>query len=205
VNVAEAYIRGLKTRVREGKSLTLASVASFFVSRVDTLVDRLHEQKHKDTKEAVKLEGIQSLCGKAAVANSRLVYQKYNEIFSSSAFIELRTKGARVQRPLWASTSTKNPKYRDVIYVEELIGPDTVNTLPPATVEAFRDHGIVRSSLGEDLSAARQLFVRLGDLGIDIEKVGETLQKEGVKLFADSFETLMSSIAAKKGGLAGNA
>ena len=205
VNVAEAYIRGLKTRVREGKSLTLASVASFFVSRVDTLVDRLLEQKLKDTNEAVKLEGIQSLCGKAAVANSRLVYQKYNEIFSSSAFIELRTKGARVQRPLWASTSTKNPKYRDVIYVEELIGPDTVNTLPPATVEAFRDHGIVRSSLGEDLSAARQLFVRLGDLGIDIEKVGETLQKEGVKLFADSFETLMSSIAAKKGGLAGNA
>jgi transaldolase len=201
IKVAEAYIRGLEIRARKGKSLALGSVASFFVSRVDTLVDRLLEQALKDSKNDAQRKEIQSLSGQAAIANSRLVYQKFKEIFSRPGFQSLHRNGARVQRPLWASTSTKNPKYRDVIYVEELIGPDTVNTLPPATLEAFRNHGIVRPTLEGELNQAKDVLDRLQTLGIEIEKVGETLQTEGVKLFSDSFETLMRSLAAKKEGL----
>lgn len=202
VKVAEAYIRGLEIRARQGNPLSLGSVASFFVSRVDTLVDRLLEQVLKTSKSDAEQKEIQSLFGQAAIANSRLVYQKFKEIFSRPGFQALHEKGARVQRPLWASTSTKNPKYRDVIYVEELVGPDTVNTLPPATLEAFRDHGLVRSALESDFDQAKEVLVRLGTLGIEIEKVGEILQTEGIKLFSDSFETLMRSLSVKKEGLA---
>ena len=135
--------------------------------------------------------------GKTAIANSRLVYQKFKEIFGRPKFLALKGKGARVQRPLWASTSTKNPNYRDVLYVEELIGPDTVDTMPPATIDAFRDHGKVRPSLEENLEESKQVFARLAKLGINMDAVTNKLQNDGVKLFADSFDTLLESIAAK--------
>jgi transaldolase len=202
VRVAEAYLRGLETRARLGQPLAIGSVASFFVSRVDTLVDKLLEEKLAQAKTAPEHAEMGSLLGETAIANSRLVYQKFKEIFARPGFLALKAKGARVQRALWASTSTKNPKYRDVLYVEELIGPDTVDTMPPATVDAFRDHGKGRLSLEEDLAGARELFTRLAKVGIDMETVTEKLQVDGVKLFADSFDTLMQALAAKRQALA---
>jgi transaldolase len=202
VRVAEAYLRGLETRARLGQPLAIGSVASFFVSRVDTLVDKLLEEKLAQAKTAPEHAEMGSLLGETAIANSRLVYQKFKEIFARPGFLALKAKGARVQRPLWASTSTKNPKYRDVLYAEELIGPDTVDTMPPATVDAFRDHGKARLSLEEDLAGARELFSRLATVGIDMETVTEKLQVDGVKLFADSFDTLMQALAAKRQALA---
>jgi transaldolase len=195
--VAEAYLRGLEILEQAGKPLTMASVASFFVSRVDTLVDKLLEGRLPQATRSQR-EEIESLQGKTAIANSRLVYQKFKEIFGGPRFFALKQKGARVQRPLWASTSTKNPHYRDVLYVEELIGPDTVDTMPPATIDAFRDHGVVRPSLEENLEEAKQIFVRLAHLGINMDEVALKLQNDGVKLFADSFDTLMESISAKR-------
>jgi len=171
------------------------------VSRVDTLVDRLLEQALKDSKNDAQRNEIQSLFGRAAIANSRLVYQKFKEIFPHPVFRALPENGARVQRPRWASTSTKNPNYRDVIYVEELSGPYTVNTPPLATLEAFRDHGLVCPALESDFNQVKELLACLEALGIQIERVVVTLQTEGVRLFADSFETLMRSLAAKKEGL----
>lgn len=201
VRVAEAYIRGLKARAKQGQSLQVASVASFFVSRVDTLVDKLLEEKLSHTKTAPERIEIESLMGKTAIANSRLVYQKFKEIFRRVEFLTLKERGARVQRPLWASTSTKNPKYRDVLYVEELIGPDTVDTMPPATVDAFREHGKVRASLEEGLDEAAEIFHRLQRAGIDTDAATAKLQVDGVKLFADSFDTLMQALAAKRQAL----
>jgi transaldolase len=202
VRVAEAYVRGLEIRASRGHSLSVASVASFFVSRVDTLVDKLLEEKLAQAKTPPTQAEIGSLLGNTAIANSRLVYQKFKEIFGRPGFLALKAKGARVQRPLWASTSTKNPKYRDVVYVEELIGADTVDTMPPATIDAFRDHGKARHSLEEDLAGASELFSRLAKLGINMETVTEKLQVDGVKLFADSFDTLMQALAAKRQALA---
>ncbi len=168
--VAYAYIRGLRSCSDPSR---VASVASFFVSRVDTVVDKALERI--GTPEALALRG------KAAVANSRLVYQRFREIFHGEPFGALRARGGRVQRPLWASTSTKNPAYRDVIYVEELVAPETVNTMPPATVDAFRDHGYVRgATAAEDPEAARALLAALARLGIDLGHVTDTLQLEGV-------------------------
>jgi transaldolase len=198
IQVAEAYLRGLEILERAGKPLTVASVASFFVSRVDTLVDKLLEERLPQATTSSGREEIESLQGKTAIANSRLVYQKFKEIFGGPRFFALKQKGARVQRPLWASTSTKNPHYRDVLYVEELIGPDTVDTMPPATIDAFRDHGLVRPSLEENLEEAKQIFVRLAQLGINMDEVALKLQNDGVKLFADSFDTLLESISAKR-------
>jgi len=195
--IAEAYLRGLEILEQSGKPLTVASVASFFVSRVDTLVDKLLEGRLPQATHSQR-EEIESLQGKTAIANSRLVYQKFKQIFGGPRFFALKQKGARVQRPLWASTSTKNPHYRDVLYVEELIGPNTVDTMPPATIDAFRDHGVVRPSLEENLEEAKQIFVRLAQLGIDMDEVALKLQNDGVKLFADSFDTLMESISAKR-------
>jgi transaldolase len=198
IQVAEAYLRGLEILEQAGKPLTVASVASFFVSRVDTLVDKLLEERLTQATASSGREEIESLQGKTAIANSRLVYQKFKEIFGGSRFFALKQKGARVQRPLWASTSTKNPHYRDVLYVEELIGPDTVDTMPPATIDAFRDHGLVRPSLEGNLEEAKQVFVRLAQLGINMDEVALKLQNDGVKLFADSFDTLLESISAKR-------
>ena len=139
----------------------MASVASFFVSRVDTLVDKLLEERILKAKGSQEKDEIASLLGKTAIANSKLVYQKFREIFGSPRFQALKAKGAKVQRPLWASTSTKNPKYRDVLYAEELIGPDTVDTMPPATIVAFRDHGVARPSLEENAEGSETSWIAL--------------------------------------------
>jgi len=202
VRVAEAYVRGLQARARSGQPLAVASVASFFVSRVDSLIDKQLEDRLAHTSNAAERRELESLLGKTAIANSRLVYQKFKEIFGRRAFLDLREKGARVQRPLWASTSTKNPKYRDVLYAEELIGADTVDTMPPATIDAFRDHGQIRSSLEAGLEEAAEVFQRLAAVGIDMNAATEKLQVDGVKLFADSFDTLMKSLASKRETLA---
>jgi transaldolase len=202
VRVAEAYVRGLQARARNGKPLAVGSVASFFVSRVDSLIDKQLEERLAGSTNGSEKQKLQSLLGKTAIANSKVVYQKFKEIFGRRAFLDLKEKGARVQRPLWASTSTKNPKYRDVLYAEELIGPDTVDTMPPATIDAFRDHGRVRVSLEEGLGEADGVFRSLADLGIDMTAATEKLQVDGVKLFADSFDTLMKSLASKRESLA---
>jgi transaldolase len=202
VRVAEAYVRGLQARARNGQSLAVASVASFFVSRVDSLIDKQLEERLAHASIAAEKQELESLLGKTAIANSRLVYQKFKEIFSRRAFLDLKEKGARVQRPLWASTSTKNPKYRDVLYAEELIGADTVDTMPPATIEAFRDHGQVRASIDTGLEDAEGVFRRLATVGIDMNAATEKLQLDGVKLFADSFDTLLKSLASKRESLA---
>jgi transaldolase len=202
VRVADAYVRGLQALARNGKPLAVGSVASFFVSRVDSLIDKQLEERLARATNASEKKKVESLFGKTAIANSRIVYQKFKEIFGRHAFLDLKDKGARVQRPLWASTSTKNPKYRDVLYVEELIGPDTVDTMPPATIDAFRDHGRVRTSLEERLEEANGIFRDLADLGIDLAAATEKLQLDGVKLFADSFDTLMKSLTSKRESLA---
>ncbi len=193
--VIDAYLTGLETLARAGRPLDeVASVASFFVSRVDTLVDKKLEERIAATKDPAEQASLRSLLGKAAVANARLAYQLFEETFTGPRWEALRAKGARVQRPLWASTSTKNPAYSDVKYVEELIGPHTVNTMPLSTLEAFRDHGRVRDTIGEDLAGQREVFTRLAAVGIDMEQVAEQLEDEGVKSFAKSFEELAATI-----------
>ncbi|OGO34724.1 MAG: transaldolase [Chloroflexi bacterium RBG_16_54_18] len=195
--VMDAYMKGLEKRVENGLPVdTLASVASFFVSRVDTLIDpRLQEifltggQRAKDAK---------ALQGKAAIANARLAYADFKRTFSSQRFQKLEAKGARVQRPLWASTSTKNPDYRDVLYVEELIGPDTVNTVPPQTLAAFLDHGQVRQSLAEDLAGAHQVLADLETLDISMNTVTRELENQGVKSFSDAFSALIEGIEKRR-------
>jgi transaldolase len=202
VRVAEAYVRGLQKRAQKGQSLAVGSVASFFVSRVDSLIDKQIEDRLARVSSANERQELEPLLGKTAIANSRLVYQKFKEIFGRRAFLDMKEKGARVQRPLWASTSTKNPKYRDVLYAEELIGADTVDTMPPATIDAFRDHGQVRASIDQGLEEAESIFRSLARLGIDMNAATEKLQADGVKLFADSFDTLMKSLATKRESLA---
>ena len=190
--VAQAYIRGLRRLADSGGDLDpVASVASFFVSRVDTEAD----------KRLDELGGHDELKGKLAIANAKLAYQTYKEVFAGSDWDELSAKGASAQRCLWASTSTKNPDYRDVIYVEELVGRDTVNTMPRETVEAVLDHGKVRSSLEEDVEGARKTLKAIKEVGIDYDDVVETLEKEGVKKFADSFKELFSHIEDKRDSL----
>src|SRR5689334_9723194 len=181
--VAAAYLRGLRRNQNPSK---VASVASFFVSRVDTMVDAALEKI--GTPEALALRG------KIAIANSKRVYRRFKEIFLGTPFSEFKNRGARLQRPLWASTSTKNPAYRDVIYVEELIGPHTVNTLPPATIDAFRDHGKLRNSLTEDISGAQKTMDDLAKAGISMKEVTDKLTEDGVKLFADAFEKLLAAV-----------
>lgn len=198
VQVAEAYLRGVELLAQSARLPRVASVASFFVSRVDTVVDKLLEEREL----LARTEGVRETCrklrGRAAVANACLVYQKFKEVFSESRFLRLKEKGFRVQRPLWASTSTKNPLYRDVLYVEELIGPDTVNTMPLATISAFRDHGRVRASLEDGLGDSGETFVLLRELGIDMDAVTHQLQEDGVKLFASAFDTLVAAIDTKQ-------
>jgi transaldolase len=193
--VAEAYIAGLEELAKNGGNLKkMAGVASFFISRIDTLVDSMLDQKIKGTSDANQQALYKSVLGKVAIANGKLTYQKYQKIFSGARWQALAAKGAQTQRVLWASTSTKNPNYRDVIYVEELIGPDTVNTMPPATVEAFRDHGKLRNSLTEDVAGAQKVMDDLAKAGIAIKEVTDKLTTDGVKLFADAFDKLLSAV-----------
>ncbi len=193
--VARAYIQGLGRAAEPAK---ISSVASFFVSRVDTLVDGMLEKL--GTPEAL------ALCGKIAVANSKAVYRRFEEIFHGEGFAALRSRGARVQRPLWASTGTKNPSYSDILYVENLIGPETINTLPPATIDAFRDHGRAPgATVKEKLDEARSALAQLSRLGIDLEEVGKKLQDDGVAAFVKSFDDLMAALEKKRAAMSGPA
>ena len=178
--VTEAYLSALESRNAEGKDIShIASVASFFVSRVDTLVDKLLEDKIKASSSAAEKEQLKALEGKAAIANARLVYKDFKRIFSTPRFETLKHSGARVQRPLWASTSTKNPAYRDVLYAEQLIGPDTVDTMPLETIQNFRDHGVAAHTIEHDLPAAKADLDALEKLGISYDQVTQQLQDEG--------------------------
>jgi len=200
--VTEAYIRGLERRVSEGKSIDhIASVASFFVSRVDTLVDKQLDAKIAAATDAAEQEKLRGLQGKAAIANAQLAYELYERIFHGERFDVARQASGQPQRCLWASTSTKNPTYRDVIYVEELIGPETVNTMPPQTIVAFQDHGVAERTLG-DYEQARETMDQLASVGIDMDQVTKQLEIEGVKSFADSFTSLLDSTAQKTSKLA---
>lgn len=186
--VVGAYIKGL---ARCAKPAKIASVASFFVSRVDTMVDRALESL--GTAQAL------SLLGKIAVANSKMVYNRFLQIFHGEGFAALRQRGGRVQRPLWASTGTKNPKYSDVLYVENLIGPETVNTLPPETLKAFKDHGkIIEDAVRDNLDDAAAVLGRLKAIGIDLNATAEKLQVDGVAAFAASFDQLMAALEKKR-------
>src|ERR1700686_754419 len=193
--VAEAYIAGLKDLAKRGGNLNkMASVASFFISRIDTLVDSMIDDKLKTATDAQQQALLKSLKGKVAIANGKLTYQRYQRIFSGPRWEGLAKQGAQTQRVLWASTSTKNPAYRDVMYVEELIGADTVDTMPPATVDAFRDHGRVRNSLTENVPAAQKVMDDLAKAGISIHEVTTKLTTDGVKLFADAFHKLLAAV-----------
>jgi transaldolase len=195
--IAEAYIRGLEKRVRQGESVDeIFSVASFFVSRVDTLTDKLLESHISSAASEADKNKIRSLLGKAAVANAKIAYKKYKEIFSGKRFLALTR--AHVQKILWGSTGTKNPSYSDVKYVQELIGPDSINTMPEATLKAFKDHGRAQITIYGNLEEAERLFPELKEVGVDIDQVTEQLEGEGVKLFSDSFYSLLKEIAQKR-------
>ena len=191
--VVEAYLRGLERLIAGGGDpSTVSSVASFFVSRVDTEADK-----------RLEAAGNTKLQGKLAIANAKLAYEHFLETFQGERWEYLESKGARVQPPLWASTSTKNPAYRDVMYVEELIGPDTVNTMPLETIEAFQDHGEVRGdTVTEDVGGAHTVFADLAEAGVDYDDVVLTLEQEGVQKFADSFSEILDGIAAKQKAIA---
>ena len=193
--VANAYIAGLGKRAAQGGDVShVASVASFFISRIDTAIDAMLTAKLKTATDASERALVRSLLGKVAIANAKLTYQRYQELFRGDAWLALAKKGAKTQRVLWASTSAKNPNYRDVVYVEELIGPDTVNTIPPATFDAFRDHGRVRASLTEGLEEAYDTMEALEQVGISMAEVTDRLLKEGVQLFAEPFDKLLAAV-----------
>ena len=197
--VAEAFLSALEARVAKGLDIShISSVASFFVSRIDTLVDNIIDEKLRTAGDAQKAL-LESVRGKVAIANAKLTYKKYQELFGGSRWKALAAKGAQPQRLLWASTSTKNPKYRDVLYVEELIGPDTVDTIPPATFDAFRDHGKLRASLTENVDAARTEMDNLAKAGISMKEVTDKLLVDGVKLFSDAFKQLLDATGKSAG------
>ena len=197
--VVEAYLGALEERLARGENIShIASVASFFVSRVDVLVDKLLEDKIKATSDSTEQQKLKALQGKIAIANARLVYQDFKRLFDGPRFEALQLRGARVQRPLWASTSTKNPAYRDVLYAEELIGPDTVDTMTLKTIESFRDHGRVRPSVEDNIPQARADLAALAAVGISYDQVTRQLQDEGVQKFADSFDKLFQCIDNKR-------
>jgi transaldolase len=193
--VAEAYIAGLEQLAAKGGDVSkIASVASFFISRIDTLVDSIVEQRLKTAKDEGEKTKLQSIMGKVAIANGKQTYQRYLQIFGSDQWKKLAAEGAQTQRVLWASTSTKNPKYSDVMYVEELIGRDTVNTIPPATLDAYRDHGHPRPSLTEDVESANRVMQTVAKVGISMKEVTDKLTVDGVRLFAESFEKLLKAV-----------
>ena len=198
--VAEAFLSALEARAAKGQDIShIASVASFFVSRIDSLVDSKIDEKLKTTTDAGQKALLESVRGKIAIANARLTYKKYHELFGGPRWKALAAKGAQTQRLLWASTSTKNPKYRDVVYVEELIGADTVDTIPPATFDSFRDHGKLRPSLTENVEGAAKTMADLAKAGISMKEVTDKLMVDGVKLFADAFKTLLDAVGKNAG------
>jgi transaldolase / glucose-6-phosphate isomerase len=198
--VAEAFLAALEARAAKGQELShIASVASFFVSRIDTLVDSFVDEKLKTTTDAGQTALLDAIRGKIAIANARLTYKKYQELFGGPRWKALSAKGAQTQRLLWASTSTKNPKYRDVLYVEELIGADTVDTIPPATLDAFRNHGKLRPSLTENVDEAAKTMANLAKAGISMKEVTDKLLIDGVKLFAGAFKQLLDATGKSAG------
>jgi len=196
--VAQAYIAGLTKYAASGGDVShVASVASFFISRIDSMIDGIVNAKLKTTTDPQQQALLRSIQGKVAIANAKITYQRYKELFSGPAWAALNKKGAQTQRLLWASTSTKDPKYLDVVYVNELIGPDTVNTIPPATFDAFRDHGTPKASLEADLDAAHDVMDSLDKVGISMAKVTDDLVTQAVRLFAEPFDKLLNSVDAK--------
>ena len=197
--VAEAYIAGLEDRAAKGGDLShINSVASFFISRIDTLVDKLLGDKaNAATNEATRAK-INGLIGKVAIANAAVTYERFKQLFSDARWQKLAAKGANKQRVLWASTSTKNPDYRDVIYVEELIGADTVNTLPEPTLEAFRDHGLLRNALDEIIDDSHRVMNSVAEIGLSMDEVGDALVADGVKKFVEPFDKLLHAIEQKR-------
>jgi transaldolase len=197
--VVEAYLRGLERRMSQRQSIhEITSVASFFVSRVDTLTDKLLEARISSAGTKAEKDNVSFLLGKAAVANAKIAYKKYEEIFAGKRFSTLKEKGGHIQRLLWGSTGTKNPKYSDIKYVQELIGPGSINTMPETTMMAFKDHGQVKITINNGLEEAERLFSELKSIGIDIGEVTEQLEREGVQLFSDSFFSLLKEIAKKR-------
>jgi transaldolase/glucose-6-phosphate isomerase len=198
--VAEAFIAALEARAAKNQDLAhIASVASFFVSRIDTLADSLIDEKLKSASDPGQKNLLNGLKGKVAIANAKVTYKKYQELFSGPRWNALKAKGAQTQRLLWASTSTKNKAYRDVIYVEELIGADTVDTIPPATFDAFRDHGKLRPSLTENVDQAFKTMSDLEKAGISMKQITDKLLVDGIKLFADAFTELLEATGKSAG------
>jgi transaldolase len=198
IAVAEAYLDGLEAALKAGKDISgIASVASFFVSRIDTLVDSNIDERLKNAKGA-DAQVLESLRGKVAIANAKQAYRYYQKMIESPRWKALAARGAQSQRLLWASTSTKNPKYRDVLYIEELIGPDTVNTIPPATMDAFRDHGVLRRTLDTDLAAADKTMSDLEKAGISMKQVTAKLLEDAIRLFDDAFAQLHQVVDQKR-------
>ncbi len=197
--VAHAYAEGLKEAIKAGKDISgIASVASFFVSRIDSLVDSTIDEKLKSVSNPEEEQLLRSLHGKVAIANAKQAYWRYQQLIAEERWEKLASHGAQPQRLLWASTSTKNPKYRDVLYVEELIGPDTVNTIPPATMDAFRDHGIVRRTIDEDLPAADKTMSDLEKAGISMQKITDKLLEDAIQLFDEAFAKLIGAVDKKR-------
>ncbi len=197
--VADAYIDGLEMLQKAGKDVSkMASVASFFVSRIDALVDSIVSARLKNVSSPQEEKKLRSLLGKVAIANAKQAYQRYDGIFTSARWKALAARGAQTQRLLWASTSTKNPAYSDVLYIENLIGPDTVNTIPPATMDAFRDHGQVSRTLDADVGGADRAMADLAKAGISMQGVTERLLEEAIQLFDDAFTKLLSAIESQK-------
>src|SRR5579864_6410438 len=206
VQVAQAYLRGLEKLVAKGGDPShVASVASFFVSRIDSAVDKQLDAKIARANDPAEKERLAALKGKVAIANAKLAYQEYKHLFAGARWEKLAARGARPQRLLWASTGTKNKEYSDVLYVEELIGPNTINTMPPATLDAFRDHGRLRDSLEEDIDKARHVLEELERSGISLDAVTEELVKDGVRLFADATDKLYGAVASKRATVLGSA
>lgn len=203
--VIEAYLKGLEDRAAAGKSVArIGSVASFFVSRVDSSIDKQLDTMAAGEKDDARKAALLALRGKAAIANAKLAYRLFQKEFSGKRWEALESQGALKQRPLWASTSTKNPNYRDVIYVEELAGPDTVNTLPPATLEAFRDHGEARVAVDVGVDEAERVLAQLEAHGVSLRKVTDQLLREGLASFEQSFVTLQAGLERKRAALSAN-
>ena len=197
--VAQAYIKGLKQLDDNRQPLgSVRSVASVFVSRIDTEADKRIAAMLEAEKDPAQVSQLKSLVGKIAVANAKMIYASFKTLFQDARFLELKKRGPHKQRPLWASTGTKNPAYSDVLYVEELIGPHTVNTVPPATMDAFRDHGKIRSSIEEEVDDAARTLKKLATAGIDLQEITAQLQEAGVKAFADSYRNLIDALTEKQ-------